>query len=369
MLFVLGLSSFRTPVSQAELFLVFFSLSYFGFDVYHNGAGLRTVVLELLGPWMAYALGKLCVWKSGNRFVFLEMLAVLSLGMCLHGFLNWYAYRQGNLSAGYAYQRIAVDFWRGEVVSVTCTGMLFSLAASGSIGILFAGRLWWARCLAFVCLAASLFVSAYFANRTLWVICMLVLLFQSTVWFTDAQVPLQKKIMAAGAVLFCVWLLAVLFTLDFWEFRTRFFSLKLVERVTNREPGLTRIQIWREFFRNGAWVLHPWGGRRITEGRPFSWFHNLWLDTYNDVGFLPCLLLLLFTGREILEVLQFGRRMRETDRRIFGAVAQCTLLGAFLNCMVEPVWDANPYFFLAVLICLGAVRGQMLRETQEVKFP
>ena len=122
------------PFSRSEILLLFFSLSYFGMDVYHHGLTLRGCVVYLLGPWSAYRMGKSYVLYAGSRQALGRVLAAPALGMGLHGLLNWLACLPHQ--AGGAPVRLAVDVWRGDPVSVTCTGMLLTAVSALALGAL-----------------------------------------------------------------------------------------------------------------------------------------------------------------------------------------------------------------------------------------
>lgn len=124
----LALWGLRTDFSRSEVLLLFFSLFYALADTYHGGLSLRGCALYLLGPWVFYRLGKAYALHTGSCSGFCQLLAAPSLGMWLHGLLNWLARLRWQGEALPA--RTAVDFWRGEPVSVTCTGMLLTAAAA-----------------------------------------------------------------------------------------------------------------------------------------------------------------------------------------------------------------------------------------------
>ena len=128
----LALWGLRTDFSRSEVLLLFFSLFYALADTYHGGLSLRGCALYLLGPWVFYRLGKAYALHTGSCSGFCQLLAAPSLGMWLHGLLNWLARLRWQGEALPA--RTAVDFWRGEPVSVTCTGMLLTAAAALALG-------------------------------------------------------------------------------------------------------------------------------------------------------------------------------------------------------------------------------------------
>ena len=117
--------------SRSEVLLLFFSLFYALADTYYGGLSLRGCALYLLGPWVFYRLGKAYALHTGSCSGFCQLLAAPSLGMWLHGLLNWLAASAGR-EALPAQNRCGL--LAGEPVSVTCTGMLLTAAAALALG-------------------------------------------------------------------------------------------------------------------------------------------------------------------------------------------------------------------------------------------
>ncbi len=352
------------PFSRSEILLLFFSLSYFGMDVYHHGLTLRGCVVYLLGPWSAYRMGKSYVLYAGSRQALGRVLAAPALGMGLHGLLNWLACLPHQ--AGGAPVRLAVDVWRGDPVSVTCTGMLLTAVSALALGALAAPGSRRRKGAAVCCLGACLAESVYFANRTLPAICLLLLAGRALAWLFRPDVAPERKLRRCAGVFLCALPVTALLVWDVWGFGDWFVSLPLLERIRNPEAGISRVKIWLSFFQNGRWLRFPLGGEELTAGLPVSWFHNLWLDLYRQGGLLPFVLFLVFTVLEIRHALALRRNMSSACQATGRVVTAYLLPALFLNAMVEPVMDANVYWFLCTLLFLGAVRGWGLRDGREV---
>ena len=295
------------PFSRSEILLLFFSLSYFGMDVYHHGLTLRGCVVYLLGPWSAYRMGKSYVLYAGSRQALGRVLAAPALGMGLHGLLNWLACLPHQ--AGGAPVRLAVDVWRGDPVSVTCTGMLLTAVSALALGVLAAPGSRRRKGAAVCCLGACLAESVYFANRTLPAICLLLLAGRALAWLFRPDVAPERKLRRCAGVFLCALPVTALLVWDVWGFGDWFVSLPLLERIRNPEAGISRVKIWLSFFQNGRWLRFPLGGEELTAGLPVSWFHNLWLDLYRQGGLLPFVLFLVFTVLEIRHALALRRNM------------------------------------------------------------
>lgn len=359
----LTLWGLQTDFSRSEVLLLFFSLFYFLADVHYTGLSPRSCALYLLGPWASYRLGKHYALHAGSPGGFGELLAAPSLGMALHGLLNWVArlHWQGEALPA----RTAVDLWRGEPVSVTCTGMLLTAAAALAVGVLCSPGKASGKWAALACLGSCLAESVYFANRTLPLLCALLLAPRAWKWLLRPAG--ETKLRRCAGVLLAVLLLALALWGNLWGLRRWLLSLPLTRRLLDPGDGLSRWEIWRAFFRDSRWLRFPLGGDRLTQSLPFTWFHNLWLDLYSHGGALPFLLFFAFTLLELRHSFVFFRTMKAVRWERSRQAAAYLLPALLLNAMVEPVMEANVYVFLTALLFLGAVRGQRLRAMEETK--
>ena len=121
------------------------------------------------GPWVFYRLGKAYALHTGSCSGFCQLLAAPSLGMWLHGLLNWLARLRWQGRGAPGANRCGL--LAGEPVSVTCTGMLLTAAAALALGRLCSPGKAAGKWAAFLCLGSCLAESAYFANRTLPLLC------------------------------------------------------------------------------------------------------------------------------------------------------------------------------------------------------
>lgn len=269
------------PFSRSEILLLFFSLSYFGMDVYHHGLTLRGCVVYLLGPWSAYRMGKSYVLYAGSRQALGRVLAAPALGMGLHGLLNWLACLPHQ--AGGAPVRLAVDVWRGDPVSVTCTGMLLTAVSALALGALAAPGSRRRKGVAVCCLGACLAESVYFANRTLPAICLLLLAGRALAWLFRPDVAPERKLRRCAGVFLCALPVTALLVWDVWGFGDWFVSLPLLERIRNPEAGISRVKIWLSFFRMAGGCVFLWGERSSLPDCRFPGFTTCgWTSTAKE---------------------------------------------------------------------------------------
>lgn len=339
-------------ISATVVVLALFSVLYFAGYSVHYGLSLNAAVWYLLGPWSAWLMGKTFVERGGRP---LRLLAVTAGGMWLHGVLNLWAYLRSEYFDMYDHYRQSVDFWRGALANVNATGMLFTFAAAVSAGALFSGVRPRYKLAAGLALLVSMAASVFFANRALPLALLVILAccFLFGRWETGRR---TRAILLVAAALAAIVLLA-----DMGEIGSRLGSLKLVQRLLAGGGG-ARLTVWVEFFARWNFAVHPWGGGAMLEDSAFHYFHNLWLDVYNRAGILPFMALAAAT---LCSAADFFRYRRVTAARglwDLRLMFTCVAAAAAANCLLEPVLEANPYYFLTLLMYLGAAEGVTGRE-------
>lgn len=85
--------------------------------------------------------------------------------------------------------------------------------------------------------------------------------------------------------------------------------------------------------------------------------HNLWLDIYNKAGAFPFWMFVIFTVTSLACVKRAVACLRARENAILAGAVAYVVAGVMLICTLEPVIDANPYFFLAFLMILGGAAG------------
>ncbi len=350
---VLFLNFNKIKISLPVLFLMLFSVSYFLIHTYWHGYNIENMVKYLIGPWAAYFVGKIYVETSNARNPLLTIVLVLSAGMLLHGTLNIFAYLNSNLYNTYSYQRVAVDIWRNEIVSATVTGMFYTFATGISIGTLFSKARARYKVLAAAILISTLSFSLFLANRTLLVIVALVVLFKAVSAAASTRVSPTIKVLSLLVGTLFLLLIIMAFSFNWGGITDWFLSLKIVQRY---DDPAGRLSAWSSMFKDGVWLEHPFGSPKN------SFRHNLWIDVYGEVGIIPFVLIVGLTIYYIKRFFVFRRISNERGENTTYCVMQCLFIAVMLNCAVEPVIVANPYFFLIVLMFVGAMEGYRVIE-------
>lgn len=358
LLFMMEIKNMR--ISILEVILISFSITYFLIFTYYNAIDIETIILYLFGPWTAFIVGKTFVKKSKNQNAFIIILIVLAAGMCIHGLLNWVATLQSSYMSMYDYQRIAVDFWRKDIISVTVTGMFYTFATGISIGALISNVGKKYKVIAGITLILCISATVFFANKTLLVIIAVLLPIRIIIYLVSRDVPIKSKMIVVLSICLVLLLILIVIYFNIGGIYDQFLSLKIVDRVVSSE-GDSRSEVWGTFFEDANWLKYPFGGGSIAETSSFGHLHNLWLDIYNTVGIIPFILFLIFTVCAIKRFVIFRRTMLREGMKNEYICFEYLFFAIILNCMVEPIIEANPYYFLIVLMYIGAMEGQIYR--------
>lgn len=348
--------------TYSEILLIIFSVLCFFIDSYYYGLSIEGIILNLAGPWAAFMLGKLFVLQSADNSSYIKFVVVLSAGMGTHGILNWLTYMRSDYTEVYSYQRIALDVWRGDFISVTVLGMFFTFITAICVGVVFSKTALLKKLVAATVLFACVSATVYFANRTLLVIIAVLVVIKLLTLLCSRDISRYQKLLW---VVVCVIIatvtamIIILFDLNFDSVVDWFNSLKLVQRLDDDSD--VRFYIWRSFFSEGYFIKYPFGGSNISNYFTQGYLHNMWLDLYDNVGVLPFTAFFIYNIRALINFFEYRRLAIQKGQNTEYNCLQCVMIAAILNCMVEPVIAANPYYFLILLMILGGMEARIVK--------
>ena len=93
------------------------------------------------------------------------------------------------------------------------------------------------------------------------------------------------------------------------------------------------------------------GGNVIGTISGYGYAHNLWLDTFDEAGLLPLMLLFLITVQSIAKAIQVASRSDEFEQSITLSFLVILLAQFF----VEPVMQGSPLLFMAFAFFCGLI--------------
>lgn len=346
--------SHKLYLTSADLWLILFSVSYFFVYLFQFGADVETFILYFLGPWTAHIIGHQYIEQSRSKKSFIVLLVVLSLGMFLHGVLNIIAYLRSDYFSLYNYYRQSVDFWRGELVNVKSTEMLFTFGTGLGMGVLFTSYKTKYKVIAIIALILALSSAVFMANRAMLIIFASLLLWRLFCWYGDKRVSVKEKAIVFALILLIIFIAMTMVLLNIGGIADYIMELKIFQRFASKGE-LTRFDVWDVFWEDLRFLEFPFGGKKLTETAEWGYLHNMWLDVYNVVGVIPFIVIIICTVKFALSFSRFNKAMKTAKKENERVLFQSLVIAVFMNMLVEPIIEANPYFLLMVLMLFGAM--------------
>lgn len=333
-------------VNKTILVLFFFSLFYFLNYAMHFPFGVKEVIIYLFAPLGCYLIGEAIIRHSKQKNMFFWLSIVLIGGLFLHGLLNLIMtlmYEDPNST-----YRITYDFWRKEPIAVTGCSLYYVPLVALCIGYLFYGNKKIGKFLSFIAICLGLFANLIYQNRTILYLIAILLCLVVFISFFRKRIKI-KSICLLVLVLLCFFFI---WTYDLMGLKTTILNLDITERINSDEVG--RVAVWMSYL-SSDWWRYPFGGNQAEFG--YNYAHNLWLDTLDTVGFLPFILLFIFSIQGFMILIDFYKQNKE-ERKIYLFM----ILAIVISSAVEPVIQANPYYFLTLIVLLGGMDGQLHRK-------
>ena len=122
---------------------------------------------------------------------------------------------------------------------------------------------------------------------------------------------------------------------------------RLASKGISHDP---RYIAWVEAFK--GLFSNPLGGKQAKISLFYA--HNLWLDVGWKTGMFPFIILMFFT---IMGIIDYNKLLRKnTVSQYYKYLIGTNLCGFFITSMVEPVMEANLFFFCSFCFTLGVIR-------------
>lgn len=337
----------KITISQTLSILFFFSVFYFMDYMFFWSITVRDVILYLVAPWGSYLFGLNFVKESNDEHRLGKMVLILSGGLFLHGVLNLYSFY---ITYGFDYAlRRAIDFWRNEEISVTGCSLYYVPAMSLALGYLFFGERKHLKLLSVITIVIGFGANIIYSNRTAVYLLGSLLTIAVVSKMRKDHAKLKSWLVLLGIIL----TLTIVIVFNLGGIITVINNSGIMQRMRGNETG--RLSIWISFLK-GDWYLHPFGGDKVLFDYNFA--HNLWLDIYRTVGFLPFVLCCIFAIQVVFLTRKFITVKNNNVYYIY------LILGIAISCFVEPIMDSNPYYFISAVMIVGGMEGYIIRETE-----
>ena len=294
--------------------------------------------------------------KEDNETAVYHLILLCVLAYSMHGLFS-FVYNfvdlggiNGILSAG----RIMKDVWTGDLSSATGQAMLFTGVLALLYYMVFLNKkkiiklLW-----------LGLFIVAYIYNLGLAgrsFMAMSVIALISGLVINIILIMNEKKNISAVKdlvriiiVVFIVLIVIfVMYKNDVMGLKTMFSDSSLGSRLETSD-GLGSDSRWE---RKAEYLSHlldyPFGGNHIRIDLHIGYAHDLWLDTYDYVGVVPTILLMIYTIRMIMRNVQLIS-MRGVSVNFRCMIIVFTLV-TLVQCFIEPVAHTPIYLSMMFFV-------------------
>lgn len=338
----------------AILVFLFSIVSFFVSGIYYNFIEavkcLNYVLLYIIG------LNGYKIAENKESFVKKSIFAIF-IGYAVYVLLTFYENINRPQIEG---QRLIVDFWRQEYVSVTMVGLLSSVVIGYFFYTLMLRRHILLKLLALFMVCIALTVNLQSATRTPIILFAIMAVFMVCIYLSEQKGKKAFKAFAAivsvGCLLICVY------TFDIFDARSYLETTPLYTRFLSEGASTGRTEIMRLHFSK---VLDfPFGGGRIEEATGYT-AHNYiqqCYDLYGVFATLPLLLITVCFFKNI--VVLIGTRGKSDIDHLFISMYITMLIQA----LMEPVYTGYPCFMFSLFLIHGTATAYLRSRNKEVEL-
>lgn len=340
----------KLPITRTSILLFAFSVCFYGLAALYNPSMATYYFIPfLIGPYMGYSIGVI-VSKNSEMNIHSTVKGIIYsivFGRFCHGALNFVA------SNGYTgILRNGTDFWTKSVIAATGQGALMTMAISLLFYTLFCvnKKQVIEKIILLFAVILSILNSMLSASRTALIVMLIVFFVCAIYTLITSDVKKKSKQKIIFGLLLVLLVFIVLFQKDILGLKTLWDSSPLVNRMntlTDYEMGdENRSIMYKEAIDVG---LHNAFG----DGDLNRTSHNLWLDLFRQVGWIPFILLIVFTVKVIKNSVYIIKNNYSPNSMKYLIIS--VMLAMLINFSVEPIMKGMPYYFVAFCIVGGAM--------------
>lgn len=299
---------------------------------------------------VAYLLGyNLNIDKKEPRTLACSVLVCLSLGMCLHTFLNFCA--EIIKYGGIKYGVVHYDIWSGMVSSSTGQMINYTFAAAILTYVIVKSR---KHLFALLLIIPSLLFGVILGSRTSIVISVISVLTGLIVLCFNVN---TKKAKVSIAMIIAL-MIFIVFALQFNIFGIsdiigKSYLMTRLDLAKNNNAGALDTERWQikmEYIKK--MFEHPWGGGSIRRLVNNNYAHDLLLDIYSEGGIMSFLLMAIYLIMLVKSMICFIKKSNSLDIKVLFIPF---LIVVLMQMMLEPILEGAPVFMLSLVMIDGLV--------------
>lgn len=256
-------------------------------------------------------------------------------------------------------QRLIVDFWKQDYVSVTMVGLLSSVVIGYFFYTLMLRRHVLLKLVALFTVVIALTVNVQTATRTPLILFAIMAVLMVCIYLFDQRGEKAFKVLVAIVFLVCV--LVCVYTFDIFNVRSYLESTPLFARFLREGASTGRTEIMKLYFSKA--LDFPWGGGHIEETTGYT-AHNYIQQCYDLYGVFATIPLLFITvGFFKNTVALIGTHSKSDIDYLFISMYITMLIQA----LMEPVYTGYPCFMFSVFLIHGIASAYLRDRNNEVQ--
>ena len=307
------------PNTTQFMVVLVFAISYPTCSVIFGGLTEEAVYLWVISVAIiaAYLMG----WNW--RMLFPEasvssILIIFGLSFAAHGLLNYFY----SLQLGVGNSGLCYDVWSKSHSASTAQGVLFTPFVSVIWIVLLQHRSPILKAASFVTLLFAVRYNFMLGGRSFLLLLALAAFVYLVLKITLSADSVGDAIKNLLVVFFLLILILYLYQKDVFNLKSTF---------------------------ENSYSQDIFGGNKISISSGYGYAHNLWLDVFDQAGFIPFLLLLVLSCSSVAQ----GIRTAFSANSYEGLYAASFYVTYFAQFFIEPILQGSPFFFISFVFITG----------------
>lgn len=333
------------PTTRQFLVVLLFAISYSACSVIFGGLTEQAEYLWVISIAIisAYLIG----WNWQKIFpgaTASSVIILIGLSFVVHGLLN-YIY---SLQLGVGNSGLCFDFWSKSPSASTAQGVLFTPFVSVVWIILLQHRSIVVKVATFIALLFAVRYNFMLGGRSFLLLLALaafVYLVLKITFSADSVGDAIKNLLIVCLLLFLILFLYQKNVLNLkGTFENSYMAHRFKYQSVAEDDRATRWVYYASHFSQGIF-----GGNKISISSGYGYAHNLWLDVFDQAGFIPFLLLLVLSCSSVAQ----GIRTAFSANRYEGLYAASFYVIYIAQFFIEPILQGSPFFFISFVFITG----------------
>ncbi|WP_296059661.1 hypothetical protein [uncultured Ellagibacter sp.] len=344
------------PRSSLFLWFYLFAVAYPTCTVLFGGITGMTTSLFLVGIGVAssYLLGNMAL-RLFPRCTPSVFVLLICFGFAAHGMLNFVA----NILSGTGGNGQCIDFWTRSYSAATAQAILFTPLIAIMWAVLLAKRKRLLKIVTLAVMVAALYYDFMLGGRSFFVLMALSGLVLLAIKLCNVNKSIFDATKSAALIFILCVVVFALYQADFLSLKSSFETSYMAHRFSYQGVGDDdRSQRWLYYIAHFSEGIL--GGNVIGTTSGYGYAHNLWLDTFDEAGLLPLVLLVLITVQSIAKTIQVASRSDVFEQSIILSF----LIILMTQFFVEPIMQGSPLLFMAFAYFCGLFDRESNRLTK-----